>query len=70
MKLQYEIIQGKHSFGSKTFADTKAFVLRCCLPALRPRVVAAKRISTLSKAVDSWATIVVSSKSGSAVRGI
>lgn len=53
----YELKQGDHSLGVRPFADTKRFVLRCCLPTMRNKVVRAKRITTLSSAIKGWAMI-------------
>lgn len=56
MKL-YTLVQGGQALGTRSFADTKAFVLRCCVPALRAKVVDAKQISTLRRAIKDWADI-------------
>lgn len=56
MKL-YELKQGAQSLGVRSFADTKAFVLKCCTPSLREQAARAKRVTTLARAIEPWGTI-------------
>ena len=64
MERLYTISQGGKSLGSRNFKDTKRFVLKCCLPSIRPAVVRAKRLSSLGKALGDWADIKLSAVKG------